>query len=272
MTPAAIQLVDDFDELIRHLKLKVASNAPLKQQADLVREMYSDPAEGSESWKDKWRPRIQETKQARIAVERFVKAVGTVKTLPGVPKILKTVLAGSITQDFQPTPAKDFFYELEVAASLVDAGFDVQLVEPDIVVRGNGLSRPVALACKYPSSRDRLHIHVSKGYKQILDHNFEGAVCLGLDLIVGKEENLSGILDFRRTKRSAPEIQFYRLADEVLSLMVSLKRDYPDELPWNGLIMTLFIAGTTGHPIRFENIRHQWLVASKEAFSKRISI
>ena len=54
-------------------------------------------------------------------------------------KRLKQVLAGPLTQDFSPEQAKDFFYELELAADFKRAGFAVSLREPDIVISGNGL-------------------------------------------------------------------------------------------------------------------------------------
>jgi len=244
-----LQTLAKFDQLLVEISLKLGDGFPLKREADLIREVYHDRESlGDEEGQAKWGHRIPEFVLARIALERFVAATETLKGLPGVKKIMKDVLAGSISQDFQPSQAKDKMYELEFAATLKLAGFHVVLREPDIVASGNGLSKPLAIACKYPSSREQIHAHVSKGYKQITGQHLDGAVAIGLDLIVGKDAGLHGILDFRRGSIPAEEILERRLSDEVRKLEVERKRDYPSERPLDGLIMTVAMAGTYGEP------------------------
>jgi hypothetical protein len=117
---------------------------------------------------------------------------------------LKQVLGGALTQDFVPDAAKDYFYELEMAAHWKDCGFTVELAEPDVVVSGNGLSAPLGVACKYPSGLASLHDHISKGYGQITKHGYEGLVAIGLDQLVCK--GMSNYMDFRQTDKHPLDI------------------------------------------------------------------
>jgi hypothetical protein len=244
-----LQTLARFDQLVAEMNLKVGNGSPLKRDVDLIRDAYNDRASlGDAEGQAKWGHRIPDFVQARITMERFVAATETLKGLAGLTRIVKDVLAGSISQDFKPSQAKDKLYELEFAATLKHAGFHVELREPDIVASGNGLSRPLAVACKYPSSRHQLHAHVSKGYKQITGQNLDGAVAIGLDLIVGKDARLQGILDFRLGDIPAPQILERRLANEVSTLQTERKRDYPAERPLDGLIMTVTIAGIDDEP------------------------
>ncbi len=93
-----------------------------------------------------------------------------------------------------------------MAATLKLAGFSVELREPDVVASGNGLSNPLAIACKYPFSRQQVHEHISKGYRQITRENMDGVVSIGLDLMVAKDLGLGTRLDFRRGRKPAFEI------------------------------------------------------------------
>ncbi len=245
----ALRTLARFDQLMREMNLRFADGSPLKREADLIREVYNDLASLSDvQGQPNWGHRIPEFVLARITLERFVAATDTLKGIPGLRRILNEVLAGSISQDFQPSRAKDKLYELEFAATLKLAGFQVELREPDIVASGNGLSKPLAIACKYPSSRQQLHANVSKGYKQITGQNLDGAVAIGLDLIVGRDAGLHGLLDLRRGTIPAEEIMERRLSDEVRKLETERKRDYPSERPLDGLIMTLAIAGMYEEP------------------------
>jgi len=245
----AFQAVSRFDRLVIDLKLKTAGT-PLQQQADMLRAMYDDIATlGLEKSNAKWIPRLPECNQGRIALERFVEAVEPLKSLPRLKSKLKIVLASSIIQDFKPTPAKEAFYELEIAATLKLAGFDVELTDPDIIAQGNGLSKPLGIACKYPSSRERMQDNVTKGYEQVEEHCRYGAVCIGLDLLVAQDAGLEGRIDFRRGDLPALEIQFKRLVSEVRTLKEKRDREYVGRHKLDGLIMSVNIVGMSDYGI-----------------------
>ena len=161
---------------------------------------------------------------------------------------LNKVFAGSLDPDYEPQPAKDAFYELEVAVACKEAGFLVSLREPDLVIEGGGLSQPLAFACKYPSSRQQIHAHLSKGYQQISKQGLAGLVCIGLDLIVFSEPGLKAFVDFRLSDRHPMEVLSDHLATEMCTLLEERPRDYPDERPIDGLLLTLKPYGIFGEP------------------------
>ena len=111
---------------------------------------------------------------------------------------------------------KDKFYELELASILKLAGFSVQLREPV----SNGLGDRLAIACKYPFSRQQIHEHINNGYRQITRQEMDGVVSLGMELIVAKEMKLPSRLDFRKANRPPLAIMEDRLNTEVRNLQV----------------------------------------------------
>jgi len=244
-----------FDHLLKEMKLTVGDNSSIKQEADIVRDYYRDRATlGVEEAIRKWDPPFDEFYQARITLERVTAAAHALSGLPGIKKLLKDILSGSITQDFRSSSAKDKPYELELAATLRLAGFSVALREPDIVASGNGLSKALAIACKYPSSRQQIHEHISNGYRQITRQNLDGVVSIGLELMVAKDMGLRGKLDFRRGNTPPLVIMENRLTTELHNLQVERERDYPCERKLDGLMLTLSCTGIHGDPPTLANL------------------
>ena len=246
------QKLADFDRLAQEMRLRITDQTPVKHQLDTIREFLADETTlGLDELDAKWGPRFLEYFQAEFVVGRFIGAVLELRGLPGLKKILKDkVLPESMVQDFVPTQAKDALYELELAADLKRSGFRVELREPDIVAHENGLSKPLALACKFPSSRQQLHEHLNKGYKQITGQGLDGVVAIGLDLIIGKEAELGLFLDFRRGDKPPMEVLLRQLAEEVKTLEEERPRDYPSERALDGLMLTLMPGGIYGKPAR----------------------
>src|SRR5262249_39047494 len=143
-----------LDDHLATLKLRPSPDSEMSKQLAIVRDFLADESTMSfEQIQDKWTPRFKEFYDAQIAVMMLSDAVTAL--LPTqkqqLTKYLKTILGGDITQGSTPEMARDLYYELWLAALLVDAGFKVTLKEPDIVVEGNGLSKPIGIACKYPA-------------------------------------------------------------------------------------------------------------------------
>jgi hypothetical protein len=245
-----------FDALLDRMGLSVGINSPIKQEADIVRDYYRDRKQlGIEEAIKKWNPRYDEFYSARITLERVVASATALEGVPRMKTLLCEVLDGSLTQDFQPTPSKDKFYELELAASLKLAGFAVELREPDIVASGNGMANPLAIACKYPSSRAQVHVqHISKGYRQITKQDLDGVVAIGLDLLVAKELNLPPKLDFRKGHTPPFVIIERRLETELRRLERERDEDYPSERKLDGMMLTLSFVGTDGDPPTLANL------------------
>jgi len=89
-----------------------------------------------------------------------------------------------------------------------------------------------------PSSRQQVHEHISKGYRQITRQNLDGVVCIGLELMVAKELEVPERLDFRRGYTPPFVIMENRLNTELHNLQAERERDYPCERKLDGLMLT----------------------------------
>jgi hypothetical protein len=244
------KLVNDFDVAMDSLAIKLSESSRIKPAFDSMREFLADQATMPEAdWLAKWEPRFKEFWSAQYVVRVLAEAVVLLKDQrKPLRETLKKVFAGSLDPDYEPEASKDFFYELEVAVACKAAGFKVTLREPDLVIEGGGLSQPIAIACKYPSSRQQIHGHLSKGYRQIAKQGIAGLVCIGLDLIVFNEAGLKAFVDFRRSDRHPIEVLSRQLTSEMATLLEERPRDYPDERPIDGLLLTLKPYGIFGEP------------------------
>ncbi len=239
----------DFDALLASIGVRIGNDSPVKPYLDLTREFLADEqGMPAEQWLAKWDPRFKEFYQGQILVDRLTESLLVLKDQRqgALKDYLKKVLSGSLVQDFEPQQAKDFLYELELAATLKQAGFGVELREPDIVLTGNGLSGPLAIACKYPSSVGQIHTHLSKSYSQIAKQKLDGLVALGMDQLVFG--GMSNYMDFRQGERHPMEVLQDALGQIVRNLVVERARDYPSEKPLDGAIFTLTAGGIFGEP------------------------
>lgn len=247
-----------FEEIVAKLGVRLADDSPIKKDFDTTREFLNDKKTTEEMvWMEKWNPRFKEFYHAQIVVKRLIDAVVTLRDQNRLKNRLKQVLGGSLTQDFEPDAAKDYFYELEMAAFWKDSGFTVDLAEPDVVVSGNGLSGPLGIACKYPSGLGSLHEHISKGYRQITKHGYDGLVAIGLDQLVFK--GMSNYMDFRQSDKPPLELM-ESLTREAMTNLVALRaHDYPAEKPIDGAMLTMSAVGIYGKPAQLKSVRYATL-------------
>jgi hypothetical protein len=252
-----------FDAITATLGVKLEDDSPIKKDFDTTREFLNDKKTMQEAeWLAKWNPRFKEFYHAQIVVKRLTDAVVTLQGQYRLKSRLRQVLGGSLTQDFVPEAAKDYFYELEMAALWKECGFTIELAEPDVVVSGNGLSAPLGVACKYPSSWDQIHSHVSKGYKQITRHGYEGLVCIGLDQLVFN--GMSNFMDFRQNNRHPLEIMQSATSDAMTNLVRLRAQDYPSEKPIDGAMLTMSAVGIYGEPPQLTSVRHVTLQCDQD--------
>lgn len=252
----------EFDSIVNRLKIKIATDAPIAPQLELVRDFLQDHTLLAESdLLAKWNgANFKAFNDSAIVVLRLTEAVVGLQNQPegALRQTLKMVLAGSLTQDFLPQQAKDFFYELEIAHRLQETGFTVLLREPDVVVSGNGLNGELGLACKHPSSAAQIHEHLSKGYRQIAKQDLDGCVVIGLDIIIFKEafDSPPKFLDFREGEgnRHPLDVANKLVSDAVSRLAAERAQDYPSERPMDGAILTLSMAGIYGSPAGFTSV------------------
>jgi hypothetical protein len=245
----ATRTVERFHQLLRDLNLKVGINCPLKAQADSISEWYEDKKTlCEEPLKAKWLPRINEFIQARQSLDRFVNAVEDLKDSTGIARVVKDVVTGDITQDFQSSSAKDKLFEIETGVTMKAAGFNVEFVEPpDLIISGSGLSQRIGIACKYPSSRQQFNYHISKGYKQVAKSGLKGFVAIGFDLLIAKDKKLPGIPDFDRGPKPSMELQLDWLEEEMGKLICEYARDYPGERQIDCLMISVAFIGQHGN-------------------------
>jgi len=254
------ELMPRFDEALQNLNLTIPAGSPIKMQHDTVRGFLTDQASMPEQdlATKCHNGQFKQVHDAAIVVYRLARAVVALHDQPRkrLKSTLKTVLAGRITQDFEPSSAKDFFYELDVAFVLQRAGFIVTLREPDIVVQGNGLSRELGLACKYPSSVAQIHGHISKGYKQLTGQNLPGVVAFGMDLIVFRAafDRPPHFLDFRQSEKTPLVVAQTQLDREIVQLVGERPSKYPSEEPLDGALLSLNMWGAYGKPVSITEV------------------
>lgn len=240
-----------FKKIIDQMQLSIEGGSLLKAQFDLIREFLRDRAILSKTKLDKKydNDQFKEFIDALIVVEKLTDSVVALKDQPqhALRKRLKLVFAGQLTQDFSESQqAKDFFYEIEMAAFFRKAGFLVELREPDIVISGCDLRESYGIACKYPSSEKQVHNHLSKGYKQISRQKLHGLVSIGIDQIAFK--GMGNYIDFRKIEIPPLDI-IQQITDEAMfNLVAQRSKDYPSEPPIDGAIITSAITGILGDP------------------------
>lgn len=248
------KIIEPFESVIRDLKLSMPEGSDINMQYQTVRTFLADQSSLSpEALSAKWsNGDFKRLYDAAIVIFRLARAVGELQRQPQkrLRDTLATVLSGSITQDFIPSQAKDFFYELDLAYRLQRAGFSVTLREPDVVVTGNGLSREIGIACKYPSSMKQIHAHISKGYKQLTGQRLSGVVALGMDLLIFLRifDRPPHFLDFRGNPKHPLTIAQRNLDDEMVKLTSERPVKYPSECPLDGALLSLDVWGAYGNP------------------------
>ncbi|MBS0206647.1 MAG: hypothetical protein JSS49_27540 [Planctomycetes bacterium] len=239
--------LDQFDETLSRLGVKFEADSLIKKDFETAREFLGDRTALAEpELRAKWDERFKEFYHSQIVVSRLTDAVRVLRGQANLKSRLTQVLGGSLTQDFRPEASKDYFYELELAALWKECGFEVDLAEPDVVISGNGLSGPLGVACKYPSSWKQIHDHVSKGYRQITRHGYEGLVAIGLEQLVC--DGMVNYLDFRQNEKSPLQIMERATSEMMTNLIAARARDYPAELPIDGLMLTMSAVGILGNP------------------------
>jgi hypothetical protein len=247
-----------FNDIVAKLGLDLANDSPIRKDFDTTREFLNDRNNlNEEALMAKWTPRFKEHYHAQIVVHRLIDAVVILKDQVRLKSRLKQVMGGSLTQDFRPNSAKDYFFELEMASLWKETGFTVDLAEPDVVVSGNGLSTSIGVACKYPSSWEQVHDHVSKGYRQITKHGYDGLVCIGLDQLVFS--GMSNVMDFRQNDKPPLEIMEKATSEVMVNLVRLRAEDYPSERPIDGAMVTMSAVGIYGQPAQMICVRHATL-------------
>lgn len=241
--------LQNFEAMVSRINLKIKKDGSIDSQITLIKSFLADLDILNETeMESKWLPNFNDFYKAEITVDRISRAcIILAGQMPEIKlkKNLQNIVNGKLSQDFIPDSAKDFFYELELGAALVSAGFKVELLEPDLIIQGNGLGGPIGFACKYPSSPKTIHDHISKGYKQLSNACVDGLVVIGLDLQAFDMKK--PYLDFRG--EVDPLMVFQNcIKNKMINLVAERAADYPSEKPIDGCMLTLSAYGAYGNP------------------------
>jgi hypothetical protein len=266
------QLIDDCQHEIGVLGIRLPKNSDFKHNLEIIRECNSDRASDPLGFKESWADRRDEWHAALTSVVKVSRIVRVLRGTPNLKPSLEVVVQGNTVQDFSQSHAKDILYELDLASQLKESLFDVQLREPpDLLIRGNCLSGPLAIACKYPSSRNQLHTRFTEGRHQIARQGFDGLVVIGMDLIIGielirdfmDENGRAAVPVFDLDAAPCNPFEFFlaRIGREVRRLEAERPLDYPSEMPINELLMTFSLVGFCGDPPTVTNIMSATLYA-----------
>jgi hypothetical protein len=242
-----------FDALLADLSLPVSAASPVAFHLSTTREFLSDELSlSADELTAKWDPRFKSFYEGQIVTKRLVDAALAVRGQPSLRSRLKSVLGEDLSLASDPNYAKDIFYELELAADFKNAGFAVELREPDVAISGCGLSDQYGVACKYPSSQKQIHAHLSKGYRQLTNQKLAGFVAIGFDQLVFGD--FAAYTDFRQSTRHPLEVMQSAMDSAMANLVKDRADKYPSEPPVDGALCTLRASGIYGEPARLTTV------------------
>ena len=235
--------------------LSITDRSPVFKQFATTREFLGDRATLTENTlAEKWDSRFKEFYDGQIVTKRLTDAVLSLKCHEQGPlrQRLKSVLGGDLSPNFEPSQAKDIFYELELAADFCASGFTTTLREPDIAIADCGLQDQYGVACKYPSSESQIHAHLSKGYSQLTRQSMRGFVAIGFDLLIFKE--IGKFIDFRQGHRAPLDVMQGCMNEAMTNLVTDRAEKYPSEAPIDGALFTLRASGIYGAPAQLTTV------------------
>ena len=239
--------IGDFERLCGNLSIEIPRRSPFRRNVDLVKEFLADMEANSEEAAQKWRQRpIDEWYWAMLSVEKLCSAVSEVQNHPDdLKRLIPLAVMEDIKQDFEPSQSKTYLYELQIGAWFQRAGFAVAFDEPDVRISENGLSQQVGLACKYPSSEDKLDKRISEGYDQIKRQGIPGLVAVGMDILCCR--GMKKFVQFPDSKAVILESMGNELSEWVTKT-IKRRAGVKGRRPLNGAIFTLSMAGIYGKP------------------------
>lgn len=92
--------------------------------------------------------------------------------------------------DTQDEQAQDYLFELELAGRLAKwPGLQIELAEPDILIRYTSDHPPMALACKRPRTPRSARRAIEEARDQIRASGCHGAIVIGTEAIFHRTEN-----------------------------------------------------------------------------------
>lgn len=244
--------VEAFNQALATLGKPMPVGSPLQKYFDVVAEFVADHAASPEAASSKWMQRdFHQWYLSMLAVDSLCDSVVKLSQQPSAEflRILDLVLSNDISQDYKPSQSKDFLYELQVASWFKDAGFAIDIAEPDLRISGNGLSTELGIACKYPSSEKKLNDRISEGYEQITRQGLSGFVAVGMDLLVMKE--MERFIQFPESEEAILGGVSGEL-EQWVNKTIKRRAGVPGRAPLDGALFSLRMGGVATNPARLQ--------------------
>ena len=242
--------IGDFERICDKLSIEVPASSPVGRSIVLVKEFIADMQRDAETAVQKWTKRpFDEWYWSMLSVEKLCSAVSVLEDhCDDLKELVPLAIAQEIKQDFEPTQAKTYLYELQIGAWCQQAGFSVTFQEPDVRISGNGLSQQIGFACKYPSSEKKLDKRITEGYEQLERHGVAGLVVVGMDILCCR--GMKKFVQFPDSKEAilgSMTSELKQWVTKAISRREGVK-GVKNRKPLNGAMFTLSMAGVFGKP------------------------
>ncbi|HEX7400684.1 MAG TPA: hypothetical protein VF369_00770 [candidate division Zixibacteria bacterium] len=166
---------------------------------------------------------------------RIGSAMQWVKNKPNLQLHLKKMLKGFIDPtEKERTDAKDFWFEINVAARLESAGIRAELVDPPDIEFVLDSSKYV-IACKCTYSESNLEEQIRRARKQILRTSEKGIIAICIDALIDHSDLVIA---------PTQSVLYSRIMDKTERFLKQYERFLPDWINSRKVIGLLIFAST----------------------------
>jgi hypothetical protein len=161
-----------------------AGSRLLRYRSELERaavEQYSDPPEDVRRL---WHRLLAEVDD----FETILAVLPVAPEVTGWQEKVQLALDGGVlrTDEIKHSPARDYQFELVVASVFRQAGYGVELAEPDVVVETS--IGPFGIAAKRPRVQSKIERNVRDARHQIEDNTGSGAIAVDVSILMNPDD------------------------------------------------------------------------------------
>jgi len=169
-------------------ELYLENEIPIPENSDLFKSIENAKQIGHD-WESNNTANITANKiYENVNFLRIARALLSLNDTNDCEQHLRKLIKGSLDfKNHERSPAKDKFFELQVYERIKSCNYEVELIEPDIVIFDHGVE--TGLACKNVYSERHIQNVLSEGVHQIEDTTKYGMVTLNIEnlLLEGKK-------------------------------------------------------------------------------------
>lgn len=170
-------------------KLYLKKNIPIPENSDLFK-LIENAKQIGEGWESNNIDNITyERRYENVNFLRIAQAILSLKDNIDFKEHLEKLIEGNLDlKNHEQSPAKDKLFELQIYNRIKIRKYDVQLIEPDIVIFDNGVE--TGLACKNIYSEGYIQNVLSEGAHQIEDSTKYGMVTLNIENLLPEGQKI----------------------------------------------------------------------------------